>query len=119
MNQREKQEEELTKKCEEINKKFNALYCLSNDLYNFSIRLEKNTIAFCMKKNNEAIELKQQSTGFRKFFNLFFNFLHGDQIKKGDIVLIDEADIHLAVPDQKEFRNFLKEFGKKVVLLLL
>ena len=118
-NKRKSREKDIEEKCDKINKRFNKLYCLNNDNYKFSVRLEENTIAFCMEKNNEAICLNQQSTGFKKFFNLFFNFLYDDTIKKGDIILIDEADAHLSIPAQKELRSFLKEFGKESGILFI
>lgn len=111
--ERKSRERTLETKCEHINKRFNELYCLNDAVYRFSIRLEENKIAFCMEKNDEAIGLSQQSIGFQKFFNLFFNFLYDDAITKGDIVLIDEVDAHLSIPAQKELRKFLKEYGQK------
>lgn len=118
-NRRKARERDIEDKCGQINEKFNKLYCLSNDVYKFSVRLETNNIAFCMEKNGEAISLNQQSTGFKKFFNLFFNFLYDGAIKRGDIVLIDEAETHLGIPAQKELRKFLKDFGKKSGILFI
>lgn len=118
-NKRKARERDLDKKCEKINERFNALYCLSDDVYNFSMRLEDNKIAFCMEKNNEAIYLKQQSTGFRKFFNLFFNFLYKGEIGRGDIVLIDEPENSLSIPAQKDLRKFLKDYGRKSGILFI
>lgn len=112
-NRRKSRERELDKKCEHINNRFNSLYCLSNDIYSFSLRLEADKIEFCMNKNGEDIYLSKQSTGFKKFFNLFFNFLYDDKIGKGDIVLIDEIETHLGIPAQKELRIFLKDYGQK------
>lgn len=118
-NKRKARERELDKRCEKINERFNALYCLSDDVYNFSMRLEDNKIAFCMEKNNEAIYLKQQSTGFRKFFNLFFNFLYKGEIGRGDIVLIDEPENSLSIPAQRDLRKFLKDYGRKSGILFI
>ena len=118
-NKRKARERDLDKRCEKINERFNALYCLSDDVYNFSMRLEDNKIAFCMEKNNEAIYLKQQSTGFRKFFNLFFNFLYKGEIGRGDIVLIDEPENSLSIPAQRDLRKFLKDYGRKSGILFI
>ena len=118
-NKRKARERDLDKQCEKINERFNALYCLSDDVYNFSMRLEDNKIAFCMEKNNEAIYLKQQSTGFRKFFNLFFNFLYKGEIGRGDIVLIDEPENSLSIPAQRDLRKFLKDYGRKSGILFI
>lgn len=114
-----KHEKETLIKNEKINERFNALYCLSDDVYKFSMRLEDNKIAFCMEKNNEAIYLKQQSTGFRKFFNLFFNFLYKGEIGRGDIVLIDEPENSLSIPAQRDLRKFLKDYGRKSGILFI
>lgn len=119
MNKRDRQQDNLTEKCKKVNERFNALYCLSDDVYKFNIRLETNRIAFCMKKNNEVIELKQQSTGFRKFFNLFFNFLYKGEIGRGDIVLIDEPENSLSIPAQRDLRAFLKDYGRKSGILFI
>lgn len=98
-----------------INKRFNEFF-YNNDsaaIYGFSIHCEEHKISFGLNKNGETIELDKQSAGFKFYFNFFFNFLHTDGIKKGDIVLIDEAETHLSIPAQRDFRAFLKEFGEK------
>lgn len=96
-----------------INTRFNELYCLEQEVYSFKIRLTETKISFTMRKNDEVIELSKQSLGFKKFFAFFFHFLYRDSIKAGDMVLIDEADVHLSIPAQKEFRAFLKDFGRQ------
>ena len=98
-----------------INVRFNELYYSKSDsdVYNFEIKLETQSISFCIEKNNESISLSEQSVGFKKFFNLFFNFLYQDKVGYGDIVLIDEVENHLSIPAQKDIRKFLKEFGQK------
>ena len=98
-----------------INRRFNELYYAKSDsdVYNFEIKLETQSISFCIEKNNETISLSEQSVGFKKFFNLFFNFLYQDKVRYGNIVLIDEVENHLSIPAQKDIRKFLKEFGQK------
>ena len=98
-----------------INRRFNELYYAKSDsdVYNFEIKLETQSISFCIEKNNESISLSEQSVGFKKFFNLFFNFIYQDKVEYGDIVLIDEVENHLSIPAQKDIRKFLKEFGQK------
>nr|WP_315018036.1 AAA family ATPase [uncultured Campylobacter sp.] len=98
-----------------INRRFNELYYAKSDsdVYNFEIKLETQSISFCIEKNNETISLSEQSVGFKKFFNLFFNFLYQDKVGNGDVVLIDEVENHLSIPAQKDIRKFLKEFGQK------
>lgn len=105
---------------EKINTRFNKLYYQKNDeIYEFELNLESELIALNLSKNGEAISLKSQSVGFKKFFNLFFNFLYRDDRKNGDIVLIDELENSLSIPAKKEIRKFLKEFGEKNNILFI
>nr|WP_314088058.1 AAA family ATPase [uncultured Campylobacter sp.] len=98
-----------------INKRFNELYykTANNEIYEFEVVLEAENISLSITKNGEPISLSEQSVGFKKFFNLFFNFLYQDKVEYGDIVLIDEVENHLSIPAQKDIRKFLKEFGQK------
>lgn len=98
-----------------INKRFNELYykTVNNEIYEFEVILEAENISLSLTKNGEPISLSEQSVGFKKFFNLFFNFLYQDKVGYGDIVLIDEVENHLSIPAQKDIRTFLKEFGQK------
>ena len=98
-----------------VNKRFNELYYKSanNEIYEFEVVLEAENISLSITKNGEPISLSEQSVGFKKFFNLFFNFLYQDKVGNGDVVLIDEVENHLSIPAQKDIRKFLKEFGQK------
>ena len=105
----------INKKLEEIvNKKFNELYFqdLGTQKYNFSIKLEKDEIYLSIEKNGDIIALSQQSVGFKWFFNFFFNFLYTNELKAGDIVLMDEPGIHLSIPGRRDLRKFIKKFAK-------
>lgn len=97
-----------------VNKKFNDLYfqSLATQEYNFYIKLEKDEIYLSMEKNGNIISLKQQSVGFKWFFNFFFNFLHSNELNPGDIVLMDEPEIHLSIPGRRDLRNSIKEFAR-------
>ncbi|ADG70679.1 AAA family ATPase [Brachyspira murdochii] len=97
-----------------VNKKFNDLYFqgLGTQEYNFHIKFEKDEIYLSMKKNGNIISLKQQSVGFKWFFNFFFNFLHSNELNPGDIVLMDEPEIHLSIPGRRDLRNFIKNFAR-------
>ena len=97
-----------------VNKKFNDLYFqgLGTQEYNFHIKFEKDEIYLSMKKNGNIISLKQQSVGFKWFFNFFFNFLHSNELNPGDIVLMDEPEIHLSIPGRRDLRNFIKKFAR-------
>ena len=108
-------EDDINEKLKNIvSKRFNELYfqALGTQEYSFKIKLEKDEIYLSMRKNGSIITLAQQSVGFRWFFNFFFNFLYTDELKAGDIVLMDEPEIHLSIPGRKDLRNFIKKFAK-------
>ena len=102
-----------------INKRFNNLYCLEQPVYSFHIKLDSAFVELSIRKNGDTINLERQSTGFKKFFNLFFNFLHKGEIGKGDIVLIDEPENNLSIPAQRDLRAFLKDYGRKSGILFI
>ncbi|WP_020005002.1 AAA family ATPase [Brachyspira innocens] len=97
-----------------VSKKFNELYFqdLNTQEYNFYITLEKDQIYLSMEKNGNIILLEQQSVGFKWFFNFFFNFLYSNELNPGDIVLMDEPEIHLSIPGRRDLRNFIKKFAR-------
>lgn len=113
---REDYEKEINSKLTSIvSKKFNELYFnlnKSSQKYEFYIRLGDNNIYLYLKKNNKAINLDNQSIGFKWFFNLYFDFLHSDSLQRGDIVLMDEPDAHLSLPARRDLRKFLKKFAR-------
>ncbi len=95
-----------------ISKKFNELY-KSNNEYVFKIRLETEHIKIYFKSKNGLTNLEHESDGFQWFFSLFFNTINPNELKKGDIIIIDEPELHLSVPLIKELRDFLKRFAKE------
>ena len=102
-----------------INKRFNDLYCLEQPVYSFHIKLDSVFVELSIRKNGDTINLERQSPGFKKFFNLFFNFLYKGEIGRGDIVLIDEPENSLSIPAQKDLRKFLKDYGRKSGILFI
>ena len=94
-----------------ISKKFNELY-KSNNEYKFKISLEEYFIKIYFETKNGITNLENESEGFNWFFSLFFNTINPNELKKGDIIIIDEPEQHLSVPLIKELRKFLKEFAK-------
>ncbi len=108
-------EDSINEKLEDvINARFNELYFQGKPTqkYSFSIRLEKEQISLGIRKNGHVVLLSRQSTGFKWFFNFFFNFLYAADLQAGDIVLMDEPDAHLAIPARRELRRFIKGFAK-------
>lgn len=95
-----------------ISKKFNELY-KSNNEYIFKIRLETDHIKIYFKSKNGLTNLENESDGFKWFFSLFFNTINPNKLKKGDIIIIDEPELHLSVPLIRELRDFLKTFAKE------
>ena len=94
-----------------ITKKFNELY-KSNNEYKFKISLDEYFIKTYFETRNGITNLENESEGFNWFFSLFFNTINPNELKKGDIIIIDEPEQHLSVPLIKELRKFLKEFAK-------
>ena len=92
---------------------FNKLYFIEDATYAFKIDLESEKIFFSLFRGEQTISLDYQSTGFRWFFNLFFNLLNSTDLNPGDIIIMDEPATHLHVQGQKELRVFLKDFAIK------
>lgn len=98
-----------------LNNQFNKMYFAEKDQYNFSVDLEANQVSFGMArgKNEDPIMLEYQSTGFKWFFNLFFNFLCSNDLHPGDIIIMDEPATNLHPQGQIELRHFIKKFAKE------
>lgn len=109
----------VNRKLKEIAKKFNALYFLEDDTYKFEIDCESTQICFVMFRDNESISLDYQSTGFKWFFNLYFNLLTSNKLQAGDIIIMDEPATNLHPYGQIELRKFLKEFSIKNDLTII
>lgn len=101
----------LNVKLKVVSDKFNKLYYLDQSRYDFEIDLQEDKIHFCLCKGVHGILIDYQSTGFRWFFNLFFNLLNSTELKAGDIIMMDEPATNLHVKGQRELRIFLKEFA--------
>lgn len=101
----------LNDKLKAVSDKFNKLYYLDQSRYGFEIDLQEEKIHFCLYKGGQGILIDYQSTGFRWFFNLFFNLLNSTELEAGDIIMMDEPATNLHVKGQRELRIFLKEFA--------
>ena len=104
-------EKELQKDVDEFAKRFNDLYYTSGLPYSFNIRLMEETITFEIYMGDEPQNLDRQSTGFKWFFNFFFNFLCSRSLKPGDIVIMDEPATNLHPSGQMELREFIRKFA--------
>ena len=107
------QEKEINKRLEILAEKFNRMYRADSEKYSFSIRLETNQILFYILNGEKDISLDYQSTGFKWFFNLYFNLVGSQMLRCGDILLLDEPATNLHVKGQRELRAFLKDFAVK------
>lgn len=104
-----------------VTKRLNEIFG-KNDTngYDFEIRLEEHRLSFAAYKINgenitdrDVLILEQQSTGFKWFFNLYFNLLNGKILKSGDIVLMDEPAHNLSPKARKECAEFLRKYGEE------
>lgn len=107
-------EKKANEKLSDLAKKFNRIYgSLENRKYDFSLNLESNKIFFLLSENENDVQLDAQSTGFRWFFNFFFDIFADEKLKNGDIIILDEPATNLHVKGKVELRKQLKEFGVK------
>ncbi|MBR0099624.1 MAG: AAA family ATPase [Treponema sp.] len=104
-------EKKINKKLKSVADKFNKLYFIEDAVYSFKIDLESERIFFSLFRGEQSISLDYQSTGFKWFFNLFFNLLNSTDLNPGDIIIMDEPATNLHVKGQRELRGFLKEFA--------
>jgi len=104
----------INKSIELLSKKYNEIYSFNgNNKYKFGLKLESNNIYFMISENEDDIFLDSQSTGFKWFFDFFFNVFADKKIEAGDIVILDEPATNLHVSGQIELRKQLKDFGMR------
>ncbi len=103
----------VNEKTSKLNDRFNKLYFAENDQYKFTIDIESSKISFGMARgeDDDPIMIEMQSTGFRWFFNLYFNFICSNELKPGDIIIMDEPATNLHPEGQRELRRFIKDFA--------
>ena len=107
--------EQLNQKLpEKVTNCFNDMYfCGEGEEYKFEIDLESDLVSVILCRGNDPIDLDKQSTGFKWFFDFFFNFAYKEDLTAGDIVIMDEPATNLHVSGQLELRQFLKDLAKK------
>lgn len=110
-----KVKKQIDEKIGRLSAEFNRMYFAEKDQYKFSIDLDSESISFSMARgeDEDPIMIQYQSTGFRWFFDLFFNFLSTNKLNPGDIVIMDEPATNLHPEGQRELRRFLKQFAMK------
>jgi AAA15 family ATPase/GTPase len=112
-------EKELNKKLTKISKDFSNIYGVNDQAYTFTLILETGNIFFQISEGDNLISFDQQSTGFKWFFNFYFNMYAGNGLKSGDVVVMDEPATNLHVSGQIELLKFIREFGKINGLLFI
>jgi predicted ATP-dependent endonuclease of OLD family len=100
-------------KVDEIAARFNTLYNQGKEKYIFELRFDRDEISFGVSLNDTPLNYSKQSTGFKWFFDLFFNYLNNTSFNPGDILVMDEPGIRLHIHGQEELRAFLKDFALK------
>ncbi len=110
-----KVKKQIDKNIGRLSAEFNRMYFAERDQYKFSIDLDSESISFSIARgeDEDPIMIQYQSTGFRWFFDLFFNFLSTNKLNPGDIVIMDEPATNLHPEGQRELRRFLKQFAMK------
>ncbi len=106
-------ERKVNKRLIKIAKDFNNLYFAEDDKYEFKMTFESEKIFFELNRGSSGISLDYQSTGFKWFFNLYFNLLSETSLNPGDIIIMDEPATNLHVKGMIELRKFLKDFAVK------
>ncbi len=113
----------LKKFAEELNKelpgkitdRFNDMYfCNEGEKYRFDFDLDSDRVYVSVYRGDVPLDLDKQSTGFRWFFDFFFNFVHKEDLKPGDIIIMDEPATNIHVSGQLELRKYLKQLSKKM-----
>ena len=112
-------EKKVNKELTKLTDDFNKLYYEDDDKYTFKIRLEKDMVYFNIYRGTKDIVLDYQSTGFRWFFNIYFNLLAEVKLVPGDIIMMDEPATNLHVGGQVELRKFLKKFAIENDLIIV
>ncbi len=105
-------EDKINEKLKPIAKNFNHLYSAKKEAYVFKVKLSEK-VNFTMKRGSKSLILEHQSTGFKWFFNLYFNLLCSKTLNSGDILVMDEPATNLHVKGQQVLRAFLKDFAIK------
>lgn len=102
----------INRELDALAESFNTIYGYTeNKQYQFALNLESNRVYFSLKENGLELPYDNQSTGFKWFFNFFFNVFADGDLKNGDIVILDEPATNLHVSGQVELRKQIKKFG--------
>lgn len=102
----------LSQDIEKLSKQFNQIYTGNpKGQYSFDVDFESKRIDFIILENGEPVYYDDQSSGFKWFFNFFFNVIANKLATPGSIVLMDEPATNLHVIGQVELRELIKKYG--------
>lgn len=101
----------INKGLEAVAQKFNRMYMSEKAPYALEVDFDRKGLYLTLFQGGNSIVLDKQSTGFRYFFDIFFNLLNTKEVKPGDIIIMDEPATNLHVKGQRELRTFLKDFA--------
>lgn len=104
---------QINEKLVNLSSQFNKLFQLNNNKYRFEITLETNNIYLTINLNDTPLNLDNQSTGFRWFFEFYFTLIAKNGLKRGDIIVMDEPATNLHPSGVTELRKFIKNFAEK------
>jgi len=111
----------LEKDLQLLSDQFNKIYTgKTKGQYSFVVDFESKRIDFIVLENGEPVFYDDQSSGFKWFFNFFFNVIANKSTKPGSIVLMDEPATNLHVVGQVELRKLIKRYGiEKNILFII
>ncbi len=104
-----------------VSEEFNDIIGSGERRYEFSIRLEKDTIELVATYGDDIpLDIRRQSGGFQWLMDFYFNFISNNTLKPGTIVIIDDFGESLgfsAVGEVlKKLRRFSQSKGLTIVL---
>ncbi len=88
---------------------FNELYKSSS--YSFRFRMMEDLVGLEIHQSGVPLDLDRQSSGFRWFFDFFFDVLCVRQLYPGDIVVMDEPATNLHARGQTELAKMIRDFA--------
>ncbi len=99
-----------------INDKLAPLADMFNDLYksssySFRFRLMEDLVSLEIHQAGVPLDLDKQSSGFKWFFDFFFDVLCVRRLYPGDIVVMDEPATNIHAKGQTELAKMIRDFA--------
>lgn len=113
-------ERKINESLQNLTNQFNQVYSFTDKKkYSFRMSLESDAVYFLISENGFDIPLDSQSSGFKWFFDFFFNVFADSKIGNGDIIILDEPATNLHPAGQVELRKQIQGFGQKNGILFI